>query len=130
MHRTLRLAQACALALLAGAGHAAACGVCIEDKIAVTYDHAVVTRATQQGHVVVFAAMDGMADAQAMALDATTAARRARGVDRGSVRAAAQPAALSFALDPGVQPPERAIAAIEKSARTPGLKLTLLKVVR
>jgi hypothetical protein len=117
--------------LLLGASlQACACGVCIEDKVAVTYDHAVVTEATARRHVVVFAAIDGKADAQVLAREAKSAAARSRGVDRGSVRSASSPAALSFALDPGVQAPEAALGAIERAAGTPGLRLTLLRVVR
>lgn len=109
---------------------AAACGVCIEDKIAVTYDHDVVMRATARQHVVVFAAVDGFADGKVLANDVRAAAARLRGVDRGSVRSAAEPPAVSFALDTRLRTPEVAMAAIEKSASTPGLKLTLLKVIR
>jgi hypothetical protein len=116
--------------MLVASLEAAACGACIEDKVAVTYDHAVVREATARRHVVVFAAMDANADAQALARDVKGAAARARGVDRDSVRAASEPPALSFALDPAVQAPEAALAAIEKSSGRPGLRLTLLRVIR
>lgn len=127
---TARVLGLVALAALAPAGPAAACGVCVEDKVAVAYDHAVVTRAAAQEHVVVFTAIDGMGGAEDLARDAGAAAKRVRGVDRDSVRSASAPAALSFALDPRVRSPESAVAAIEKQARTPGLKLTVLRVVR
>lgn len=126
--RTLAVLALAALA--ASAGAAQACGVCVEDKIAVAYDHAVVTRAAAQKHVVVFTAIDGMAGAEDLARDASAAAKRAKGVDRDSVRSASAPVALSFALDPRAQSPEAAVADIEKRARTPGLKLTVLRVVR
>lgn len=106
---------------------ASACGVCIEDKVAATYDHAVITRAVADRHVVVFAAIEGSADAGSLAADAQRAARGLRGVDRASVRSAADPVALSFAIDPKLHTPEQAIAAIEKRS---GLKLTLLRIVR
>jgi hypothetical protein len=109
---------------------ALACGVCIEDKIAATYDHAVITRAAARHQVVVFASLDGFGDARALARDATTAASRVNGIERDSVRAAAEPPALSFALDPSRQSAEAALGQIEKRAATPGLKLTLLRVVR
>lgn len=129
--RTHALVALMALAALAvHAGDARACGVCIEDRIAVAYDHAVVTRAIAQNHVVVFAAIDGMAGAEDLARDASAAARRVRGVDRDSVRSASAPVALSFALDPRAQSPEAAVADIEKRAKTPGLKLSVLRVLR
>ena len=126
--RTVRIAVI-ALAL-AGAPASRACGVCVEDKIAATYDHAVLMRATAHGHVVVFAAVDGFTDADALAADARKSAKNVRGIDAGTVRAAVAPAALSFALDPGLQAPEAAMHAVERHARTPGFRLTLLKVVR
>ncbi len=125
----MTMRQGLVLALFAIASPALACGVCIEDKIAVTYDHAVVTRAAARHQVVVFAALDGFGDAQALARDARNAAAGVRGVDRDSVRAAAAPPALSFALDPSTQSAEAAMHQIEKRAATPGLKLTLLRVM-
>jgi hypothetical protein len=118
-----------AAVLWACVGTAAACGVCIEDKVAVTYDHAVVTDATARKHVVVFAAVEAKGDAQRAARDVKSAALRVRGVDRETVRAAASPAALSFALDPAVAAPEQALISIERASPTP-VKLSLLRVVR
>lgn len=108
---------------------AGACGVCIEDSMAVTFDHAVVERAAARGHVVVFASIDARTAPHAAAEGVKAAAMRTRGVDRTSVRAATAPPAVSFALDPRVQAPATALAAIEKSAAQPGLRLTLLRVV-
>ena len=111
------------------AAPAVACGVCIEDKVAVTYDHAVVMDATARSHVVVFAAVEAKGDAQRAARAVKSAAVRVRGVDRATVRAAASPAALSFALDPAVAAPEQALASIERASPTP-VKLSLLRVLR
>jgi hypothetical protein len=108
---------------------ALACGVCIEDNMAVTWDHAVVERAAARGHVVVFASIDARTAPRAASEGVKAAAMRARGVDRTSVRAATAPLAVSFALDPRVQAPAVALAAIEKAAAQPGLRLTLLRVV-
>ena len=121
---------ALALALLAAAASAGACGVCIEDKVAVTYDHAVVTRATGRNHIVVFAAIGGAGDPRAAAREVKAAAARVRGVDRDSVRSAASPAAVSFALDPAVVSAESAVSAIERAAHAPGLKLSVLRILR
>jgi len=127
MTRALR--ACCAVLCLALPLAAGACGVCIEDNVAVTYDHAVVERAAARGHVVVFASIDARTAPQAASDGVKAAAMRVRGVDRGTVRAAIAPLAVSFALDPHVQAPAAALAAIEKSAAQPGLRLTLLRVV-
>ena len=127
MKRAMRLGwTALGLVLPMAAG---ACGVCIEDKMAVTWDHAVVERAAARGHVVVFASIDARGAPQNASDGVKAAAMRARGVDRTSVRAASAPPAVSFALDPRVQAPAAALAAIEKTAAQPGLRLTLLRVV-
>jgi purine nucleoside phosphorylase len=104
------------------------CGVCIEDKIAVTYDHAVVSQALARHQVIVFTALEGDAAAQTLARKAQAAAMRARGVLRDSVRVASEPPALSFVVDPTVAAPEAVLGSIERS--TPGVRLSTLRVVR
>lgn len=118
------------VATLAAGTAAFACGVCNEDKIAATYDHAVVTKAAAKHQVMVFAAVEGKGPAKALAASAQYAAGQVVGVDRASVRSAAEPAAVvSFVLDPRVQTPEAAIGAIAQRSTQKGMKLTLLKVV-
>lgn len=123
-----RLRSLLAIVLAATPLASLACGVCIEDKVAVTYDHAVVSRAAERHQLVVFAAIEGRGDPAAQAESAKRAAGRVRGIDRASVRAAASPQALSFALDPKATDPASALAAIEQGAH--GLSLTLLRVVK
>ena len=48
-----------AILLVALAFEAGACGICIDDKIASCYDHAVVTGAKAKGHAVAFFAIKG-----------------------------------------------------------------------
>jgi len=116
--------------MLSASTAAFACGVCIEDRVAATYDHAVVVKAAADHRVMVFAAVDGQAPAKVLAASAQRAAARIEGVDPASVRSAAEPAgALSFALDPSVRTPESAISAIARASTEKGLRLTLLKVV-
>jgi hypothetical protein len=55
-------------ALLAAAPVVNACGVCVEDKIAAVYDHAVVTRTLEARGVVVFFAIEGAIPPGAAAL--------------------------------------------------------------
>lgn len=87
-----------------------ACGACDEDKIAATYDHAVVQRATARGDVMVYCAVSGPLDAPRL----RQVAGRVRGVEPHSVRVSSQPAALSFAVDPGVLTPQAAIDAVQR----------------
>ena len=118
------------IATLAASRVTLACGVCIEDRVASTYDHAVVTKAAAEHRVMVFAAVDGQGPAKALAASAQRAAGQVAGVDRASVRSAAEPAAaVSFALDPRAQTPEAALSAIAQNSAQKGLKLTLLRVV-
>jgi hypothetical protein len=105
---------------------ALACGTCIEDKVAATYDWDVVQQASVRRHVVVFAAVEAPADAKALA----SAAARVPGVDRASVRTADSPRALSFALDPKRASPKAALAAIERAPGLSGVRLTLVRVMR
>ncbi len=125
MNVLARMALCTALAAPLGA---LACGACIEDKIAAAYDYAVVQDAAAKKHVVVFASIDGAGEPAKQADRVKNAAARVAGVDRASIRAAASPSALSFALDPHAKDPQAALAAIEKAV--PGTQLTLLRVVR
>ena len=106
-----------------------ACGVCVEDKIAATYDHAVVTRAGARHHLVVFGEMKGAVDMTALVGKVALAAARVRGIDLGTVRTSASPPAFSFALDPGARSPDSAVAEVQRRLRTQGATLSILRVV-
>jgi hypothetical protein len=85
------------IALLLVAGPAAACGYCVEDKIAATYDHAVITRALAQKHYVVFLHVDGVVPVRRVLEEAVYSALA---VDRGTARVSADLLTVSFAFDP------------------------------
>ena len=85
------------------------CGACDEDKVAATYDHAVVSRATAARHTVVFVAVDMPVEPLAFAKRVASLTPSVRGVLRGSVRTAHAPVAFSFVLDPAVQAPASAV---------------------
>ncbi len=106
-----------------------ACGVCIEDKIAATYDYSVVTQAKAHHRVVVFAAVETHGDAASEAQALKRAAARMAGIDASSIRTASAPAALSFALDAHRASPAAALAALERTSGA-SVKLTLLRVMR
>lgn len=89
--------RAALIALLLASKHAAACGYCVEDKIAATYDHAVVTQALARKHQVAFFHVDGAVPSRSVLEHAVYSAS---GVDKGSVRVAADLLTVSFAFDP------------------------------
>ena len=90
------------------------CGVCDEDKVAATYDHASVLRATAARQTVVFVAVDSPVQPKAFAQRVASMAPRVRGLVRGSVRTAIAPVAFSFVLDPAVQTPASAVAELRR----------------
>ena len=116
------LAAALTMTLAPTAGWA--CGVCIEDKVAATYDHAVVKRAGANGHQVVFVAIEG--PVVASALRTRIARTKVAGVVPGTVRTSSDPPAFSFALDDKT----RAANAVAEFSKTLGDSRTRLSLVR
>jgi hypothetical protein len=128
----VRRVSVAALAAAAGMAlplAARACGACVEDKVAAAYDHAVVSSALARRRVVVFAGLEGPREGAVLAAAARRAAGRVDGIERASVRGAAEPAVVSFVLDPAVRAPESALRAIQQRA-SPGLRVSLLRVLR
>lgn len=97
-----RCAKICfALLLAASASGALACGVCVEDRIAAVYDHAVVTCTLDAGHQVMFCAIEGdIVPGNALAHEIRRAIESLAGVNRGSVRVSLDTASLAFTFDP------------------------------
>ncbi len=109
--------------VLALAPGAWACGACVEDKIAATYDHALVQSAATQGRVVVFCELKGPIEPARI----KKAAAGVRGLDPASVRVSADPAALSFVLDPVRQSPKAAVADLQQ--RLPGTRVAIVRLM-
>lgn len=107
---------------------ALACGVCIEDKIAATYDHAILTKAKAKNQIVVFGAIEGSNASQAGARIVTIAAG-IKGVQRGTTLTSAEPPAFSFVLDPRAQKPEAAIAELQRRVDMPGVRLAFIRAM-
>ena len=126
MHRALGTTIVAA-ALGAVAPPSAACGVCVEDKVAATYDHAVIERAAANRQQVVFVAVDGPVDDGALGRKITKA--NVKGVIAGTVRVSAAPAAFSFVLD-AREDPARAVARFRQALDDPRAQLTLVRVAR
>jgi hypothetical protein len=118
--------RAAIIALLLASGPAAACGYCVEDKIAATYDHAVVTRAFAQRHHVAFVHVDGTAPSRKTLEDAIYSAPA---VDRGSARVAADLLTVSFAFDPSRATLGAIHARIEKRLAGKGIALMPFEVM-
>jgi hypothetical protein len=91
-------------ALLCLGGEAAACGYCVEDKIAATYDHAVVTRALE--------------DAASMP-----------GVDKASVRISPDLLTLSLAFDPRHVLLAAIVERLDRRLSTRQLSVLLLRIM-
>ncbi len=80
---------------------ALACGYCVEDKIAGVYDHAMVKKAIDGKHLVVFFAIDGrLRPGEPMRRRIATIAQSVPGIDRDSVRVSMELGALAIAFDP------------------------------
>jgi hypothetical protein len=114
----------CASLVLGLASVSWACGVCDEDSVAATYDHAVVQRAARAHDLVVYCSLEGPVEQQKV----SSVLRRVPGVRKDSIRVSAAPAALSFAVNPAVQTALTAVAATEKGLGSSG-HLRILKVV-
>jgi hypothetical protein len=87
------------------------CGACVEDRVALVYDHAVVRQAAASGGVVVFCDVHGNLDLTRLSL----VARGAPGVKPDSVRVSRQPAVLSFAVQPRTITPADAVQGMQRA---------------
>ncbi len=126
----LALASAAFTALATLTGAARACNLCLEDKIAATYDWQVVSMARRQGHTVVFTAIEGAVTPEDARRDGRLirAISGVRGVDAGSVRLSPQPPAVSFACDLARRSVGAMLARANETLRPPGFRLTLVRV--
>lgn len=116
--------------LLALRGTASACGICVEDKIAAVYDHAIVTQALGRKHHVAFFLIDGALAPGAGTRRAIEAlAELAHGVDKGTVRVSVESASLSVAFDPQRVPFAAVHRAVERKLAPKKLLLMPMRVM-
>jgi hypothetical protein len=107
-----------------------ACGYCVEDKIASTYDHAVVTGALARNHHVVFFHIDGNLPAgEAARRSLEGLVRATAGVDSGTTRVSLDTATVSFAFDPARTSLASVQARLEKRLGAQGLSLMPLRIM-
>ena len=125
---------AIALAAWLFAAHAApafACGYCVEDKIAATYDHAVLSRAIDRRHVVAFFSLEGTAAASAqLQRELVQALESIRGIDSGTARVALESASLSFAYDPARHTLDSIMKSLNGKLAAKRLSVALLKTLK
>jgi hypothetical protein len=102
----------------------------VEDKIAATYDHAVVTRALSHGHHVVFFHVDGtLTTGEGTRRMLEAAAESTAGVDKGSVRVSVEELTISFAFDPQRTSLVKVQNALDRKLATKKLSLMPLRVM-
>lgn len=127
----LRKLLAAALLTIALPLNAVACGVCIEDKVAATYDFEVIAKATRDGHAVLFYEITGLASPGPQAQQAIiSAVEKVRGIERGSVRVSLEQAALSLVVNAKRHPPAEIKQRIEKALAAQQLGLKLLRTIQ
>ncbi|HWA13020.1 MAG TPA: hypothetical protein VHA15_07995 [Burkholderiales bacterium] len=119
-----------ALALAAHAAWVAACGHCIEDRVAAVYDHAVVKEALERRHKVAFFALQGpVTSGEVTKRTVVTTAESLRGVDKGSVRVSVEPAAVALAFDPSRISLPAILGPLEAALARRGLTLAPVQVM-
>lgn len=120
------LALAAFLATLAP--HAGACGVCVEDRVAAVYDHAVVEGAYRKGHAVAFLAIEGADAGGAKSVRAALGA--VPGIEAGTVRVSVESASCSVAFDPARASAAAIAAEANRRLARSRTRLSLLRVGR
>jgi hypothetical protein len=118
--------------LLAGAeGRARACGVCVEDRVAAVYDHAMVSAAHRRGWPVAFVALAGPRAGDASRLQRVRRALAAcPGVEVAAPRAVPAAGPLAFAWDPARVTLADALARARRALGPGAVTLDTLKVLR
>lgn len=116
------------VAAIVASGVTIACGVCIEDKIAATYDHAVIHDAIASHRQVIFVALEGR-DGALAGERIIAAARRVPGMQTASVRYAAAPPAFSFAISKNIAP-DKALAAFQTATKGMDVQMRVVRIMR
>jgi hypothetical protein len=106
---------------------AAACGFCIEDRVAAVYDQATVEKAVKEKRYVAFFSIEG--EAHAVSPDAIARAVEGAGAIRGATRVSIHEHALAAVYDPKHTTLERLGTDAGKSLAARGVSLTALRVI-
>jgi hypothetical protein len=126
--------RAPARALLAGilvaiTASAAACGFCIEDRVAAVYDQALVDKSLAQHRYMAFFAIEGAVNVDEATRLALLAALNASGASRGSARLSLESAACSVAYDPAQTDLAKLAAVAGRALASRGLTLNALRII-
>ena len=124
-----RLLIVMAIVLTVATAAARACGACDDDKVAATYDHAVIDAATVRQQPVVFVAVDGPVNGERLARRLAAAANRIQGVQRGTLRTSTSPLAVSFVLA-RTRKPKAAVAEFRHAIGEAPARLALVRIMR
>ena len=122
-----RLARAAVLALGMAAGSAAACGICIEDRVAAVYDQPTVERAIHRRQAIAFFSLNGSVEATPETRRAVVAALDRAGI-KGTVHVSLESATASVAYDPRRTTLASLTAAGDRALASRALKLEALRI--
>ncbi|MHB8534131.1 MAG: hypothetical protein ACYDBW_01640 [Sulfuricaulis sp.] len=104
------------------------CGVCVEDKVAATYDYRVTENAARQGNGIAYTEIAGsLAGAVETVAAIQQVVERTPGVIPGSVRLSAAPPAVSFVWDLARFELDPVLSAINLQLEPQQLRLSLLR---
>jgi hypothetical protein len=120
----------CVVSLVGLTSTAIACGFCVEDKIAVVYDHAVVMRALERKHHIAFFALEGVAgDQQSARRSYEMIAEATFGVDKDSARVSLESASLSLSFDPTRTSVANVERMLSRKMASRGVSIAILRVM-
>ena len=108
---------------------ALACGYCVEDKIAATYDHAVVIRALEHGQHIAFFHVEGPEPRPPATRRALEGAASMPGVEKASVRISVDMRTLSLAFDPRQVSLAQVMARVDRKLAARKVSLMPLRVM-
>lgn len=114
---------------LAWAAPAAACGFCIEDRVAAVYDQAMVDHARAGNQSVAFFSIDGTESLDEKTRLAIVAALEKAGAVRGSVKVAPEQLACVLAYDPQRVAIDKVSAIAGRALAARGISLKALRVI-
>jgi hypothetical protein len=129
MKPTMGIARfATVLLLLAPWRVSVGCGVCVEDKVAATYDYRVTEDAARRGHGVAYAEIAGPLAGTVETMAAIQqVAEGTPGVIPGSLRLSRAPPAVSFVWDMGRFDLDPVMSAINSQLEPLQLRISLLR---
>jgi len=106
-----------------------ACGICVEDRVAAVFDHAVVEQAVGAKRHVAFFGIDGSLPATRESRRAVLDAVYASGAAQGTARLSLESASISAAFDPSRTSLARLRDGATQRLAPKGLGLTALRVI-